>query len=285
MQAYPARRSAVAQAAPVQIQTVTRPAIRDQHDFAASVTSVALFAHCPRRYYLERYLGWPGNGPRHLRFKEAEDDEPDDELDATGFGLQVHALLAGQAVADATAEARKLADAFHASELGRRAARASRIEREADFLMAVEDIVLRGQIDLWFEEGGELVLADYKTDEVKARDTADRADFYAAQLRLYAMALERITGRFPDKAYVYFLRPGAAVSITLERTLLDDPETLVRAFREAQSTLSFRLHEGEHCQRCPYFRGLCPAGSAVADVVHAPAIDGEDLAGDEAGLG
>jgi ATP-dependent helicase/nuclease subunit A len=267
-----------------QVQLVTKPAVRDQYDFAASVTSVALFAHCPRRYYLERYLGWPGNSPRHLRFKE-EDDAPDDELDATGFGLQVHALLAGQPVTDTTAEARELADAFHASELGRRAARASRIEREADFLMAVEDIVLRGQIDLWFEEGGDLVLADYKTDEVKARDAAERADFYALQLRLYAMALERITGRFPDKAYVYFLRPGVAVPITLERTLLDDPETLVRAFREAQSTLTFRLHEGEHCQRCPYFHGLCPAGSAVTDVVHAPAIDGEDLAGDEAGLG
>jgi hypothetical protein len=75
------------------------------------------------------------------------------------------------------------------------------------------------------------------------------------------------------------------VPIALERTLLDDPETLVRSFREAQSTLSFRLHEGGHCQRCPYFRGLCPAGSAVADVVQAAAINGEDLAGDEAGLG
>jgi len=151
--------------------------------------------------------------------------------------------------------------------------------------MAVEDIVLRGQIDLWFEEGGELVLADYKTDEVKALDTAERADFYAPQLRLYAMALERIAGRFPDKAYVYFLRPGEAVAIALERTLLDDPESLVRGFREAQSTLNFPLHEGEHCPRCPYFRGLCPAGSVVPDVVRAPAIDGEDLAGDEAGLG
>lgn len=280
----PAGELAAEAAAAAPIQTVTRPAIRDQHDFAASVTSVALFAHCPRRYYLERYLGWPGSSPRHLRVKEVEDDDPDDELDATGFGLQVHALLAGQSVPDATAEARKLAHAFHASDLGRRAARASRVEREADFLMAVEDIVLRGQIDLWFEEGGELVLADYKTDEVKARDAAERADFYAPQLRLYAMALERITGRFPDEAYVCFLRPGVAVSVALERTLLDDPETLVRAFREAQSTLRFPLHEGEHCRRCPYFRGLCPAGSTVADVVHAPAIDGEDLAGDEAGL-
>jgi ATP-dependent exoDNAse (exonuclease V) beta subunit len=235
-------------------QTVTRPAVHDQYDFAASVTSVAFAVWLtPESQWRERYLGWPVNSPRHLRFKEAEDDEPDDELDATGFGLQVHALLAGQPVADATAEARKLADAFHTSELGRRAARASRIEREADFLMAVEDIVLRGQIDLWFEEGGELVLADYKTDEVKARDAAERSDFYAPQLRLYAMALERITGRFPDKAYVYFLRPAVAVSIALERTLLDDPEALVRAFREALRA-GRRPVPGEPGP-CPYFHG------------------------------
>ncbi len=281
----PPPRELIAQAAPVLAQTVARPAVHGQHDFAATVTSVALFAHCPRRYYLERYLGWPGNTPRHLRFQETEDGEPDDDLDAAGFGLQVHALLAGQKVAGATAEARKLAGDFHASDLGRRAARASRIAREADFLMVIEDIVLRGQIDLWFEEGGELVLADYKTDEVKARDSAGRAGFYAPQLRLYAMALERIAGRFPDKAYIYFLRPGIAVPIALEPTLLDNPETLVRTFRDAQSSLSFPLHEGEHCRRCPYFRGLCPAGSAMPDVIHATAIDGEDLGGDEAGIG
>jgi hypothetical protein len=43
----------------------------------------------------------------------------------------------------------------------------------------------------------------------------------------------------------------------------------------------FRYSPGE---RCPYFRGLCPAGSTVPDVIHPAAIDGENLAGDEAGL-
>ena len=41
--------------------------------------------------------------------------------------------------------------------------------------LAIEDLVLRGQIDLWFEEGGELILVDYKTDDVQARDSAARA--------------------------------------------------------------------------------------------------------------
>ncbi len=45
------------------------------------------------------------------------------------------------------------------------ALRATRLEREFDFLLAVEDVVLRGQIDLWFRGIREnWVLVDYKTD-------------------------------------------------------------------------------------------------------------------------
>jgi ATP-dependent exoDNAse (exonuclease V) beta subunit len=270
-----------AAAAPVQI--VARPPVDNQYDFAASVTSVALFAHCPRRYYLERYLGWRGNSPRKLQ--SAEEEDPGDEIDASQFGLDVHALLAGQTVDRAPVEARRLVEAFHASELGQRAARASRSEREFEFVMAIENVVLRGQIDLWFEESGELVLVDYKTDDVKARETAARSEFYAPQLRLYALALERMVGRFPAKAFLYFLRPDITRPVTLERTLLDSPEDLVREFRDAQNTLDFPLREGEYCRQCAYFHGLCPAGSRVPDVIHPSAIHGEDLAGDETGLG
>ena len=264
------------------IQIVARPPVDNQYDFAASVTSVALYAHCPRRYYLERYLGWRGNLPRKLQ--TAEEDDSGDEIDASQFGLDVHALLAGQPAAQATAEARKLVTAFHASELGRRAARASRIECEFEFVMAIENVVLRGQIDLWFEEGGELVLVDYKTDDIKPREIAARVEFYAPQLRLYALALERITGRFPAKAFLYFLRPDLVRSVALERTLLDSPEGLVREFRDAQNEVAFPLREGDYCKECSYFRGLCPAGSGVSDVIHASAINGHDLACDEAGL-
>jgi len=249
--------------------------VLDQHDFAASVTSVAQFAECPRRYYIERYLGWPGNGRQTLR--TVDEDDEDQEIGASEFGRQVHALLAGQVVEEPAPEAQKLIAAFHASELGRRAARATRIEREFDFLIEIEDIVLRGQIDLWFEEAGELVLVDYKTDEIKTRDTIVRAHFYAPQLRLYALALERIAGRTPARAYVYFLRPDVAVPVSLERSLIDDPEALVRDFREAQAGVSFPLREGEHCARCPYFRGICPAGTSGAQTVHPPAVDEEDL--------
>jgi hypothetical protein len=64
--------------------------------------------------------------------------------------------------------------------------------------------------------------------------------------------------------------------------LLDSPEGLVQEFRDAQNEAAFPLREGDYCKQCSYFRGLCPAGSGVADVIHPSAINGDDLAGDEA---
>jgi ATP-dependent exoDNAse (exonuclease V) beta subunit len=260
------------------VQSIARPKVDAQYDSTASVTSVALFAHCPRRYYLERYLGWQGG---RARVWTRDDEDHRDDLDASEFGLEVHALLAGQRVVNVAPEALKLAEIFRISELGRRSTRAQRAEREFDFLLALEDVVLRGQIDLWFEEGGELIVVDYKTDDVTAAEVPARAELYAPQLRLYAVALEHVLGRHPDRAYVFMLRAGIAVPINLEPTLLDDPAQLVRDFRDAQSNLTFPLHEGRHCRECPYYRGLCPAGSGVAQVIHPAAIDSQNLAGDE----
>ena len=112
---------------------------------------------------------------------------------------------------------------FRRSELGQRAERASRREREFDFVIAVEDVVVRGQIDLWFEEGRELVIVDYKTDAVNGVEAHQRARDYATQVRLYAMAVERIAGRAPDRAWLHFLRPDKAVAVDLRPSLLESP--------------------------------------------------------------
>lgn len=229
------------------------PEITEQQDTNATVTALAGFANCPRAYFLGRYLGFEGR-PRKL--EQAADDG---ELSAGEFGTQVHALLAGAAVAEPDPEALRLAEVFRQGPLGRRLARASRVEREFDFLMAVEDLVIRGQVDLWFEEGGELVIVDYKTDAVTSVEAHQRAQDYAVQLRLYALAVERILGRAPDRAWLHFLRPNTAIEVDLTPSLLESPEQIVRDFKEAQSTLEFPLNEGERCHRCAFFRDLCPS--------------------------
>ena len=188
----------------VAMQFVPPPAVTDQQDSNATVTALALFAACPRKYYLGTLPGLRRpHAPRtaDLATPSSARSPPSD------FGTQVHALLAGTAVPSPDAEALRLADVFRQSPLGKRAARATRIEREFDFLMAVEDLVIRGQVDLWFEENGELVVVDYKTDDVTAAEAQLRAHDYALQLRLYAMAIERVAGRAPDRAWLHFLRP------------------------------------------------------------------------------
>jgi CRISPR/Cas system-associated exonuclease Cas4 (RecB family) len=117
-------------------------------------------------------------------------------------------------------------------------------------------VILRGQIDLWFEEGGEVVLVDYKTD----RDEAS-SEGYALQLRLYAIALERYVGRRPDRAVLYYLRSNRAVDISLGDVELAAARESVREFREAQERLQFDLKVGEQCGKCEYWKGVCPAGN------------------------
>jgi hypothetical protein len=112
---------------------------------------------------------------------------------------------------------------------------------------------------LWFEENGRLVLIDYKTDDVAASAAAEHAESYALQLRLYAMALERLVGRPPEEGYVYLLRPGVAVPVGLHPLFMHAAEGAVREFREAQDRLDFPLRKGPGCRKCPFWRGLCPA--------------------------
>jgi ATP-dependent exoDNAse (exonuclease V) beta subunit len=229
-----------------------RPPLSGQHDSTLTATSVALFAACPRRYFLSRYLGWPERRAAPPAIDEEDRETP---LDGSELGQQVHDLLAGITVESPDPEALALESRFHASELGRRAARATHVEREFDFLLSLDDVILRGQIDLWFEEGGELILIDYKTDRHE-----DRAGAYALQLQLYALALERIRGRIPRRAVLCYLRSGHEVNVPLDATALEATREKVRALSRAQDSLDFPLREGEQCTRCGFHRGACPAG-------------------------
>jgi ATP-dependent exoDNAse (exonuclease V) beta subunit len=171
--------------------------------------------------------------------------------DGSSLGSEVHRILAGQA--PASPEAAELAERFRKSDLGQRAARATRIEHEFDFLFYVADVVLRGQIDLWFEEAGELVLVDYKTD----RDEAPR--MYELQLRLYALALERYAGRTPERAVLYYLRSDRPVDVSLTAAELEQAKEVVREFTAAQERLDFPLKLGPDCRRCRFLGNACPA--------------------------
>ncbi|MCW5980133.1 MAG: UvrD-helicase domain-containing protein [Bryobacteraceae bacterium] len=240
-----------------------KPPLRDQHDSGAPVTHIAAFTGCPRRYYLRYYLGFGQSAPVDDDPDTGDDERP---VSAAEIGTQVHQLLAGVAVEAPLPEAVRLVEVFRASPLARRVEAAARTEREFDFVMELQDVVIRGQIDLWFEEAGETALVDYKTDQFDPSAEPGRLAPYELQLRMYALAFQRLTGKLPDRALLYFLRANRVVDVSLDEPALEEELAAVRRFRDAQDRVAFPLLEGGHCRRCEFFLGLCPAGQATAPV-------------------
>jgi len=104
-----------------------------------------------------------------------------------------------------------LVSGFLASELGRAARRAERVETELPFVYRWEQggkpLYVSGQIDAVLHTRGDLILIDFKTDRFF------RPEEHACQLGLYALALEELTGREP-RPYLFLLRGARAVPMT-----------------------------------------------------------------------
>lgn len=124
-----------------------------------------------------------------------------------------------------TAEARNMVreadlERFFLSDLGKRAVRAAKagkLFREKQFVIGIparemggydsdELVLVQGIIDAYFEEDGELVLLDYKTDYVKTEEELVRR--YKAQLDYYERALSQLTGQPVKEKYIYSYRLG-----------------------------------------------------------------------------
>lgn len=67
-----------------------------------------------------------------------------------------------------------------------------------------ERVLVQGIIDAYFEEEGQLVIVDYKTDNIKSlKDLFAR---YETQLNYYGMALEQITGKKVKEKILYSVK-------------------------------------------------------------------------------
>ena len=112
---------------------------------------------------------------------------------------------------------------FFSSDLGKRLINAKRIERELPFSILFEgkrvydtledgeNLFLQGIIDTAFEEDGEWILVDYKTDRVKSGE--DLIKRYKIQMDLYKEALQRLTGMPVKACYIYSFRLHDAIII------------------------------------------------------------------------
>lgn len=113
---------------------------------------------------------------------------------------------------------------FLQSELGMRmrsAQREGRLHKEQQFVMGMparemgvgdsdELVVIQGIIDAYFEEDGQLVLMDYKTDKVRRTETL--IEHYKKQLDYYEHALTQMTGKQVKEKVIYSLTLQQSVS-------------------------------------------------------------------------
>lgn len=106
--------------------------------------------------------------------------------------------------------------AFFQTELAKRmtaADRCSKLFKEQPFVLSLpasrlspefpdtEKVLIQGIIDVYFEEDGKIIIADYKTDAVKEPEELIRR--YQVQLDYYAEALERLTGKEVSQKIIY----------------------------------------------------------------------------------
>ncbi|MEE1314363.1 MAG: helicase-exonuclease AddAB subunit AddA [Faecalimonas sp.] len=102
---------------------------------------------------------------------------------------------------------------FLQSGIGKRmqlACQRGKYHAEQPFVLGEEDVpggaegeltLVQGIIDVWFEEDGELVVLDYKTDRV--RQVEELKEKYWLQLDYYARALSRMTGKRVKERIIY----------------------------------------------------------------------------------
>ena len=158
---------------------------------------------------------------QYLRFSDAQSTD--------AIARQIRSLAEAGYLSRRDAEAVKvdsLQKLVH-SELGARLLRAEAagtVRREFRFsllfpaqaLLGVEsgeEVLLQGVVDCWWEEDGEIVILDYKTDRIGLDAVPERTAYYAAQLTAYGEAMRRITGKPIRQRLLFFLHNGAVSEV------------------------------------------------------------------------
>ena len=113
---------------------------------------------------------------------------------------------------------------FFNSDIGLRLLKAKKVYREVPFNLKKlasevidslkacdEELLIQGVIDCYFEEEGQLVLLDYKSDHAIAGKTDAIVSKYIPQLQLYEEALRKITGKAVKEKILYLFSLQEAI--------------------------------------------------------------------------
>jgi len=83
--------------------------------------------------------------------------------------------------------------------------KSSWVRTELPFLYGAMGCAFRGKVDLLYLHKEELILVDYKTEEIEASELSSSVEHYREQMLFYAEAIRNLFAGVPLKAYLFFL--------------------------------------------------------------------------------
>lgn len=143
-----------------------------------------------------------------------------------GFSSEVSRLLFEGILTDREISCVDLKTVYNVfeSELGKRMVKAAAtLKRETYYMEAVPatlvdadikddtTVIMQGVIDAYFKEDGNVILVDYKSDNIKAGFEHIAAKKHSSQMMRYRNVLEK-NGQKVKESYVFFLQTGVAVA-------------------------------------------------------------------------
>lgn len=138
------------------------------------------------------------------------------------------------------------------------------IEKNFDFKLS-ENLTIIGRWDRIDEVDGKSIILDYKTSDInsveEARDKIDSPNVYN-QLKLYAIAFEKIFGTPVHEVGVYFLESTITVTKKIRPDVLQRYEEKI--FRVAEDIKNERFDaspEAHICSMCAFYN-ICPFSKA-----------------------
>jgi ATP-dependent exoDNAse (exonuclease V) beta subunit len=221
-----------------------------------SFTALSLFEQCAYKYFARYGLG--------MRERPVE-AEGAGEMSGTEIGSAVHALLeeidlAAPAVPELEDELiRGFVAAYCDSDLARRVAALTGVEKERHFTFEHDGVLVHGYLDAFYLRDGRALVVDYKTNALgEASPEEIVGEDYRLQRLVYALACFRAGADEVEVVYHFLERPDAPVEAIFSRA--DVPEL------EAELSAAIaRIQAGEFpptpsdfaCAGCPALDLVC----------------------------
>jgi ATP-dependent helicase/nuclease subunit A len=125
-----------------------------------------------------------------------------------GVTAIAHVQASVEGIPGRSKEVERLTRAAAASDPVKRALASGRYWREVPIGATVDGVVLEGFIDLLYEDGGEPVVVDYKTDRISAGELERRMESYRAQGGAYAVMVREALAKPAKRVEFVFAALG-----------------------------------------------------------------------------